>query len=328
LPPTILSRDDKKAKKTAGKSSTAKTTKEQSDKVDKADKKSRKEKKAASKLSETASETAQEPAKAGAPAPTEEPEEADPDAEEATKARESPVSDDKSEEAPEDKPEDQSEAGGASGTATPKEEEEVAEQLDDVKLDGSKTKLRPPRTLETTLFDRLERLYGAGIKRVLKVQYRMNELIAEFPSVTLYNSELVSDASVAKHTLLDLPTITDTSDDAKDALEPTVVFFDTAGCEFYERADADDEGATRGKITLGEGSKSNENEATVVAKWARRLVSLGVPAAEVGIVAPYQRQVALLSSLLHEEFPEMTIGTVDGLQGQERDVGLDNVRKR
>jgi DNA polymerase alpha-associated DNA helicase A len=34
------------------------------------------------------------------------------------------------------------------------------------------TKLKPPRTLETTLFDRLEKLYGEGIKRVLKVQYR------------------------------------------------------------------------------------------------------------------------------------------------------------
>lgn len=32
--------------------------------------------------------------------------------------------------------------------------------------------LRPPRTLETTLFDRLERMYGPGIKRLLNVQYR------------------------------------------------------------------------------------------------------------------------------------------------------------
>lgn len=32
--------------------------------------------------------------------------------------------------------------------------------------------LRPPRTLETTLFDRLERMYGRGIKRLLNVQYR------------------------------------------------------------------------------------------------------------------------------------------------------------
>ena len=33
-------------------------------------------------------------------------------------------------------------------------------------------KLVPPRTLETTLFDRLEKMYGTGIKRMLKIQYR------------------------------------------------------------------------------------------------------------------------------------------------------------
>jgi DNA polymerase alpha-associated DNA helicase A len=32
--------------------------------------------------------------------------------------------------------------------------------------------LRPPRTLETTLFERLERMHGHGIKRMLDVQYR------------------------------------------------------------------------------------------------------------------------------------------------------------
>lgn len=32
--------------------------------------------------------------------------------------------------------------------------------------------LVPPRTLEKTLFDRLEKMYGPGIKRLLNVQYR------------------------------------------------------------------------------------------------------------------------------------------------------------
>lgn len=49
-------------------------------------------------------------------------------------------------------------------------------------------------------------------------------------------------------------------------------------------------------------------------------MALGVPASEVGIVVPYQAQVAVLATLLREEFPDMTIGTVDGLQGQERDA--------
>ena len=33
-------------------------------------------------------------------------------------------------------------------------------------------KLTPPQSLETTLFDRLENMYGPGIKRLLNVQYR------------------------------------------------------------------------------------------------------------------------------------------------------------
>jgi DNA polymerase alpha-associated DNA helicase A len=141
----------------------------------------------------------------------------------------------------------------------------------------------------------------------------MNERIAAFPSTTLYGGELVSDASVAKRTLLDLPTA-GSSDDARDVLEHPVVFFDTDGCEFYERSEADD------TKSLGEGSKANENEAALVAAWARRLVQHGVPPAEVGIVVPYQAQVGVLAGLLRDEFPEMTIGTVDGLQGQERDA--------
>lgn len=32
--------------------------------------------------------------------------------------------------------------------------------------------LVPPRTLETTLFDRLEKMYGTSIKKMLEIQYR------------------------------------------------------------------------------------------------------------------------------------------------------------
>lgn len=96
----------------------------------------------------------------------------------------------------------------------------------------------------------------------------MNESIASFPSDTLYDASLISDASVATRTLLDLPTIVEPeSEDAIDALSPTSIFFDTAGCEFYERTEGDGESKS-----LGEGSKSNENEAVVVCKYARKLV--------------------------------------------------------
>jgi len=42
-------------------------------------------------------------------------------------------------------------------------------------IDSPPTKkpvLLPPRTLEITLFDRLEQMYGSSIKRVLEIQYR------------------------------------------------------------------------------------------------------------------------------------------------------------
>lgn len=49
--------------------------------------------------------------------------------------------------------------------------------------------LRPPRTLETTLFDRLERMYGRGIKRLLNVQYRYAPIAFPFVLAPLTTPE-------------------------------------------------------------------------------------------------------------------------------------------
>ncbi|KAH0831185.1 P-loop containing nucleoside triphosphate hydrolase protein [Lanmaoa asiatica] len=159
--------------------------------------------------------------------------------------------------------------------------------------------LHPPRTLETTLFDRLERMYGPGIKRLLNVQYRMHAQICQFPSNTLYASKLKSHDSVSSRLLSDLPNTS------------PVVFFDTAGCEYYERLEGGGD----------EGSRCNENEASVVRGWTEKLVETGLYPSQIAIVTPYQAQVTLLSSLLRPEYgPELEIGTVDGMQGREKDV--------
>ncbi|KAJ9103336.1 hypothetical protein QFC19_004434 [Naganishia cerealis] len=177
-------------------------------------------------------------------------------------------------------------------------------------------KLSLPRTLEMTLFDRLEKTYGAGIKRLLAVQYR----IAEFPSKALYASSLISHESVASRRLVDLPTVTDKdSEDAQEVLSPTLVFFDTAGTEMYERLEGDEVDSNVNKTTVGEGSRYNENEAEIVSKWVRQLISFGVPQSDIAIITPYQAQVAHLSSLLRNDFPELVCGSVDGMQGQERE---------
>lgn len=169
----------------------------------------------------------------------------------------------------------------------------------------------------------------------------MNSQIASFPSSALYSSLLVSAESVASRTLVTLPTVDNPSEEALEFLEPPVVFMDTAGCEFYERGDGGEGGGGSG---VGEGSKLNENEAEVVRQYVEKLVStkgcifrsrrafsliyfllslqisFGVPPSYIGVLAAYQAQVSHLSGLLKPLYPELLIGTVDSLQGQEREV--------
>ncbi|KAF9045486.1 P-loop containing nucleoside triphosphate hydrolase protein [Panaeolus papilionaceus] len=192
---------------------------------------------------------------------------------------------------------------------------------EDVKNTKDKSKkgsgLVAPRTLETTLFDRLEKMYGASIKRMLEVQYRMHDLICTFPSQTLYGSKLKSHESVASHLLSDLPNLTieasELKEDSveKEVLETPVVFFDTAGCEFFERVDGDGD----------EGSRCNENEATIVDKWVDSLIDAGLTPGQIAIITPYQAQVTILTSILRPKHgPSIEIGTVDGMQGREKEA--------
>jgi hypothetical protein len=92
---------------------------------------------------------------------------------------------------------------------------------------------------------------------------RMHAQICEFPSKTLYRSKLKSHESVAPHLLRDLPNAkAESEEDAKELLGTPVVFYDTAGCEYFERLDGDND----------EGSRCNENEVTVVKNWVEKLV--------------------------------------------------------
>ncbi|KAF8892891.1 AAA domain-containing protein [Infundibulicybe gibba] len=172
--------------------------------------------------------------------------------------------------------------------------------------------LVPPKSLETTLFDRLEKMYGGGIKRLLDVQYRMHAQICEFPSTTLYASKLKSHSSVTSHLLRDLEnTNTESEDDEKEVLGTPAVFFDTAGCEYFERMDGDGD----------EGSRCNENEATIVKNWVAKLIEAGVLSTQIAVITPYQAQVTLLTSLLRPLYgPGLEIGTVDGMQGREKEA--------
>ncbi|CBF79824.1 hypothetical protein AN7652.2 [Aspergillus nidulans FGSC A4] len=168
-------------------------------------------------------------------------------------------------------------------------------------------------SLEKTLFDRLLSLHGPGIKRMLTTQYRMHENIMRFPSDELYESKLIAAESVKSRLLKDLPYNVHETDDTK---EP-VVFWDTQGGDFPEKVD--DEEFAKKESLLGE-SKSNEMEALVVARHVDNLVQAGVRPEDIAVITPYNGQLAVLSQMLREKYPDLELGSVDGFQGREKEA--------
>lgn len=109
----------------------------------------------------------------------------------------------------------------------------------------------------------------------------MHSQICQFPSKTLYASKLTSHQSVKSHLLKDLPntstfTSSEDEDSIREILGTPVVFFDTAGCEYFERLDGDGD----------EGSRCNENEAAVVTKWVEKLVEAGLLPSQIALITP------------------------------------------
>lgn len=153
-------------------------------------------------------------------------------------------------------------------------------------------------TLETTLFDRLLKLHGASIKRMLTTQYRMHEKIMRFPSDELYGSELIAAEAVKDRLLKDLPYAVKDTDETREPL----IFIDTQGGDFLERNDDTEAGdmaaGGRKKIALYGESKSNEREAALVSQQVRLLVDAGVKPEDIAVVTPYNGQVSSLVSTM------------------------------
>ncbi|CDS00056.1 hypothetical protein, partial [Sporisorium scitamineum] len=202
------------------------------------------------------------------------------------------------------------------------------------------TRLRLPRSLETTLFSRTLGLYGPGIKSLLSIQYRMNTEIMSFPNAELYERKLSAHTSCADIRLTDLPNLSlhssspnAQSEEEQELLAP-VVFYDTSGCEYYETTPSPDE-----HVLLAD-SKSNVHEVDLVIKHLEQLFARGVQASQVTILTPYSAQVALLHSTVRShrfiapcegagknrdvetaiDVEEIEMGTVDSMQGREKDV--------
>ncbi|KAK4105453.1 P-loop containing nucleoside triphosphate hydrolase protein [Parathielavia hyrcaniae] len=173
-------------------------------------------------------------------------------------------------------------------------------------------------TLETTLFDRLLKLHGSSIKRMLTTQYRMHEKIMRFPSDELYEGRLMAAEGVKARLLKELPYEVQETDDTTEPL----IFIDTQGGDLPEKNEDEQDGGAGKKLTkssLFGDSKSNEMEAALVRQHLRSLVDAGVRPEDIAVVTPYNAQLAILAPL-KEMFPGIELGSVDGFQGREKEA--------
>jgi ATP-dependent RNA/DNA helicase IGHMBP2 len=162
--------------------------------------------------------------------------------------------------------------------------------------------------LDETILDRCIELKGTVA--MLTRQYRMNNVIMGFSNQYFYGGKLEADESVASHAL---------ANDSEHYLDSSIEFIDTAGCGFDEQQNPE---------TL---SYANPREGEILYKHLSQLLAHysahdKLAAIHIGIISPYKEQREWLSSNRESFEPDdrkvasLSIKTIDGFQGEERDV--------
>ncbi|MCD8134751.1 MAG: AAA domain-containing protein, partial [Parabacteroides gordonii] len=141
---------------------------------------------------------------------------------------------------------------------------------------------------------------------LLKIQYRMHEDIMRFSSHWFYQDELKAAPEVSQRGIL--------------AYDTPVVWFDTADCDFEEYRLSE----SMSRINKQEAVLLVEQLQTYIEKITKeRVLDESI---DFGLISPYKSQVQYIRGLIKRNaffkpFRKLiTVHTVDGFQGQERDV--------
>ena len=141
---------------------------------------------------------------------------------------------------------------------------------------------------------------------LLKVQYRMNDAIMTFSSKWFYQGELRSAPLVKNRSILDLDT--------------PIVWINTEGQDYNEEFISE----SFGRINKPEAVLCMEQLKAYIEKIGKeRIITEKI---DFGLISPYKAQVQYLRQLMKKDsffrpFRRLiSINTVDGFQGQERDV--------
>lgn len=156
--------------------------------------------------------------------------------------------------------------------------------------------------LRNSVFGFLE---GHNFQTMLTETYRMNEALTAWPSEQFYDGALTSVPTIAQRRI-HYPFPPTKLANILHPNEPKV-FWDLA----------------HHNNTI-----YSKKEAMAVVDLISTLLACGVPAEEIGVVAPYRAQGRLIRNLLRNYVPEtavrrqLVVDTVERMQGQERDVTI------
>lgn len=159
--------------------------------------------------------------------------------------------------------------------------------------------------LDHTLMEKVVAMKPSSVS-LLKVQYRMHEAIMRFPSEWFYQGALEAAPEIRYRGILDFDT--------------PISWVDTSELDFHEEL----VGESFGRINKDEGNLLLQKlEAYILRIGKERILEERI---DFGLISPYKAQVQYLrskikgSSFFRPFRGLITVNTVDGFQGQERDV--------
>ena len=165
--------------------------------------------------------------------------------------------------------------------------------------------------LGVTLMERIVHTHPEAVT-LLRVQYRMNEAIMRFSSDWFYGGQVVADPLVRNRGILDLDTPVQWIDTGLTAADDDDFVEQKAGA------------AGLGRVNRGEAALTIATLEGLVERIGRR--HFEEESLDVAIISPYRAQVYYLRRLLKQSHAlkplrkRISVNTVDGFQGQERDI--------
>ncbi|NPA77005.1 MAG: IGHMBP2 family helicase [Candidatus Diapherotrites archaeon] len=152
------------------------------------------------------------------------------------------------------------------------------------------------KILERTAFEIIAEQYSEVVS-MLEIQYRMNEVLANFPSREFYDGKVKTAEVVKRIGPKDLG-----------INEPEITLIDTRQHPLREE-----------RRRAWDHSIKNILEARIAKEWVENYLNRGVDPKRMGVITAYDAQRDVLATIMPDG---IEVNTVDGYQGREKDIIL------